>query len=469
MGAVNLKVNLGTINYTNWVHITASKVSSPSVIAWENWLDTPVTNYNFIIPNLDPENYYVRYYDAPTDTALGTLVAELIVNALTNEVVFERRFYTCGGSNPGDPADGDAFIQDDYLIGKTIYGTFKEAFRPYVPGTEFTFDDGAGRIDILNGTTFSGTEVFCVEIKYIIAAINTAPSGGLYSGSIDVSDATKTLLIADRNKRVRCVGTAATQVITFPASTGLAIGDGYYIDNSIGGTAVQVKLLFNGTEKLRYNGFAPVSNLFGEFWVSKGEHVLIRKEADGFFELITDYKGTNVGLIVTTGFKSMPGVLPEDGKLYDGEEYPRLWWWINNVLPSTHIVTDVNVVDIYYVNPIDRPGQFVKHPTLKKFRVPNSQALMYKGLADYNNYNGDIEARPVDYPGGYQEDKIKKFWPGEVNKPVILKIDNTNTTDTVNPDPGNEPNIVQPLLIDKSLFADSTRVQNIGCIFGRCI
>ena len=139
--SVNLKVTLGTVNFTDYIHVTASKVSDPSTIVWEDWIDVPVTNYNFIIPGLDPENYYVRYYDAPTDSSLGTLQSELIVNALTGEFLYERRFYTVDGPGDYDPSDSDTGITDPYLIGKNVTGVFKEGKRYLDPESEFTFRD----------------------------------------------------------------------------------------------------------------------------------------------------------------------------------------------------------------------------------------------------------------------------------------------------------------------------------------
>ena len=402
---VNLKVTLGTVNYLDWLHVTASKVSDPTVVVWETWIDVPVTNYNFIIPNLDPENYYIRYYDAATNSALGTLKAELIVNALTSEFVYERRFYTCGGSGTYDPANGDTAITDPYLIGKNVTGIFKEAFRYFEPETEYTFDDTTGTITVINGTTFNTDEKIAIEIKYASGTIAPAGGNGLYTGTLDVTAATHTLLAADRNKRIRCVGSGTTQVITAAALSALAAEDGFYFDNSCGGTAIQVKVLMQGGDRIKYNGFMAASDEFAEFWVSKGEHLLIRKMDSAYYEVITDYKGVKVGSRNAEGYKGMPGTILEDAALYDGDEYPRLWWWLNNILPSTHVITD-DLVTGSYTHPAGKEGLFVKHSTLKKFRAPNTQNLSERGLNNFNTYGADAE-RVYDYPGGVQNDAIK--------------------------------------------------------------
>jgi hypothetical protein len=89
----DLKVTTGTINYTDFLHVTAAKVSAPGTPVWETWIPVPITNYNFIIPGLDPENYIISFYDAPTNVALGSLRLQLIANALTNEFIYEKRYY----------------------------------------------------------------------------------------------------------------------------------------------------------------------------------------------------------------------------------------------------------------------------------------------------------------------------------------------------------------------------------------
>lgn len=343
--AIDLKISLGTVNYTDYLHVTASKVSTPSAIAWENWIDVPVTNYNFIIPGLDPENYFIRYYDAATIGALGTLVAELYVNALSGEWEYERRFYTCGGGNLGDPLDGDLAIIDPYLVDKNVTAVFKEAFRYYNPTGEYFFDKPNGAINILTGIPFALGEKIAVEIKYKVANTNNAAGGGLYNGTINVPEATRTLLAAEVNKRLRLIGSAATQVITLPLLSALGIDNGYYFDNSIGGVAVQPKILLSGSDKIRYNGFDIPTNLFDEFWVSRGEHLLLKKFDNAYWEVVLDYRGVSVGEKVTLGYRNHPNILIEDFGLYSGDVYPRLWWWINNVLPANHKYTSPDIND----------------------------------------------------------------------------------------------------------------------------
>lgn len=73
-----------------------------------------------------------------------------------------RRYYITGGNNEGDPAVNTATITDSYFVDKEITGVFKEGFRYYIPGVEWSFSGDT--ISILNGVTFDRDEVVVVEV-----------------------------------------------------------------------------------------------------------------------------------------------------------------------------------------------------------------------------------------------------------------------------------------------------------------
>lgn len=405
-----LKVTTGTINYTDWLHVTAAKVISPSTVEYETWIDVPITNYNFIIPVNDPENYIVSFYDAATNVALGSLRLQLIVNALTNEFIYEKRYYQCDRGLTGDPVSGDLQIVDPYFTNKTIQSIFKEGFRFLVPATEWEMDTTTttdDTIKLLTGVSFNTDEVMVVEIK-LAAGVVAASGGSFYRGRVDVTAATYTVLVGDKNKRHRLMGTVATQVITLCSLSGFSQDESLVFDNCCGGVAKQVKILTAGVENIVFNGFRSASNNFTEFWVAKGEVLMIAR-VDNNWEVVLDYKGTNVGEHFAATYKDHPNTIIEDGQIgavaLDGDEYPRLWWWLKNVLPNTHFIEDDLVVNTSYVHPAGKEGLFVIHSTLKKFRTGNWQGLMEKGLLDFDTYNTD-SSRVYDYPGGKQNQAI---------------------------------------------------------------
>jgi hypothetical protein len=243
----------------------------------------------------------------------------------------------------------------------------------------------------------------------LAAGITGSGSGGsVYSGRVDVTASTYSALLADKRKRHRLLGTGSTQVITLPSIAGLAQEDFYLFDNKCGGVAKQVKLLTAGVDVILFNGFNLGSNNFNEFWIDKGQSLMLAK-VDGAWELIFPYQGTNVGERFAATFKDHPGTVLEDGQIgqdaLDGDELPRLWWWLQNVLTNTHFIVDNTVINTSYVHPVGKEGLFVVHSTLKKFRTPNTQGLSEKGLLDFDNYGADT-SRIYDYPGGKQLGKV---------------------------------------------------------------
>lgn len=454
---MNLKINIGTVNYTDYLRITVAKVSAPTELVYETWLNTPLANFNLVVPGLDGDNYYVSYYDAPTNIATGSLVAQLIVNGVTGETIYERRFYTVDGAGANDPSNGDTAVVDDYFVGKTIMGVFKEGFRYLEPVSEFSVTGNS--VNDLTGASLSTGEKITIEIRYNVATTTQPTSGnGFYVGIVTITTVTHTLTVSDIDKRVRLAGTTTKQQLTLPALSTVPNGTGYYFDNSIGGLAFQVKLLTNGVDRILFNGFNTASNEFSEFWVSKGEHLLLRKNGS-YWEVIGDYSGVNVGEMVSLKYKDHPNVLPEAGQVIDGDEYPRLWWWVNSVLPAGHKYTDANVGIGIFGHDMTRPGQFIlnSNPAIKKMAMPFTLELTQKGLPNFITYNPDAEWANA-FPGGFQGEQV-----GEITLPLY---ENGS---------GNSLSPARPAISDNgsSFQANGTlnenkqnRVDSVGVIYG---
>jgi len=401
---IDLKTVLGTINFTDYVHVTASKVSNPSVPVREVWIDVPVTSYAFVFTGLDPVNYILNFYDAPTNSSLGTLQLSLIVNGLNPEFAYERKFYTVGGAGDADPADSDTSITDSYLVGKNVTGCFKEGFRYLVPDVEYTFNDTTGVVAVINGTSFSTDEVFAVEIKYSTGATSSSGGGGLYNSTITVTESTRKLLPDEVQTRVRLKGTGSTQEVILPPLAAIAADTGFYFDNTVGGVAQQPKILTDGSDLIYYNGFNGSVTDFAEFWVGKGEHLLLRKLDDTYWEVIMDYAGQNVGEQVTLGYKIHPNVITESGQILDGDEWGRIYWWVTTQLASSNKYS----ADLSgsFTHTANKRGQFAFDTTNKKIAMPNTVGLVNKGLANFETYGGDTANRTVDAPGGFQEEMV---------------------------------------------------------------
>lgn len=407
-----IRIGIGQVNITNHLIGIARKTTTPLVIeAQEPFAPPHPTTRNVVIPavgDIDPVIYYVDFYESSNGTSLDLLLSQFVYDLKNKIIVSERRFYRVGSGNPNDPAPNQTILADSYLNGKTISGVFKEGFRYLKPDTEPVpeyLPHTGGGIELQGSLQFSQDEVYTIEISYL-ANQTTVAGGGLYSG-VDLIDVNTTLTVANRNRRLRTEAAAGSSlVVTLESLASVVDGTFYHFTNN-GGTHNQTRILPAGSETIKYNG-----ENYTEMWVGKGEYLRIVKVSTFWeAELVHPYT-LQVGERFSGTWKDHPSCKPEDGTLYDGDEWPRMWWWLNNKLPLTHSITDDTVVNPGYTFQLIRTGQFVKHSTLKKFRVPDTRALSEKGLKDFASYGTDAD-RTYDYPGGWQAAQV-----GEITVPL---------------------------------------------------
>lgn len=457
----NIDLSVGQINITaNWLIARARKVSDPLVeITREEYPSPLAASFNVLLPpsgSIDPVNYYVDFYESSDGSTLDSLLATFVVNAKSNLIVEETRFYKGGGAGTADPpAFGDT-LTDPYLDGKTIARVFKEGpGRPLVPEA-YTYKEWelvtGGGIKLLNGAIFGQDEVIAIVISYLGQQTNVS-AGNLYNGVV-TKTATTTLTSTDRNKRIRCVGASSRMVITLESLAAVPDGTFYHFTHN-DGNQLQTKIIPAGGNTITY-----FTQTFTELTISPGEYLRVEK-VGSIWEAVLVHSGIlQVGERFSGTWKDHPNCKPEDGTLYDGDDYPRIWWWINNKLPSTHVITDDTVINGGYTHPSGKHGLFVKHSTQKKFRVPNTQGWSERGMASFTTYNAD-SSRTYDYPGGTQPEMIG---PHDHNLPR----DGGGSSDiqslvvTANSDEGLSG-------LSKTGLGDGTenRVKNIGVVYLR--
>lgn len=401
----NIDLSVGQVNITANLIARARKVSTPLVEETREVYPAPLpSSFNVILPSsgsIDPTVYYVDFYESSDGVTLDLLLAQFVVNAANNLVTEETRFYKVGGGDTTDPAPDQDTLTDPYLDGKTIARVFKDGIgRPMVP-EDYSYKEwelvSGGGIKLLGGPLFSFGEVVAVVISYL-GDQQAASSGGMYSGYVVVATNT-TLNSTYRGKRIRCVGSSARLAITLEDLTTVPDGTFYHFTHN-DGVQNQTKILAQAGQTITY-----FDTVYTELSISPGEYLRIEK-AGSIWEATLVHDGVlRVGERFAAGYNAHPNAKPEDGTLYDGDDWPRIWYWLANELPSTHKVVDDAVVNGGYAHPAGQEGAFVLHSTLKKFRVPNTQGWSERGMASFSTYNSD-PARGWDYPGGTQPENV---------------------------------------------------------------
>lgn len=401
----NINLSVGQINITDNLVVRARKVATPLVEETREVYSAPLpASFNVILPasgSIDPVNYYVDFYESSDGVSLDLLLAQFVVKARNELVSQEIRFYDVGGSGDNDPAPDQDTLNDPYLDGKAISEVYIDGVgRPLAPPDysykEYDLVSGGG-IQLLNGRLFSFGEKVAIVISYLSEQQSVSGSN-MYNSVVVVTEDT-TLDSTYRNKRIRCVGDTDRLVITLEDVTAVPEGTFYHFTHN-DGNQFQTRILADTGQIIQY-----ANNNYTELSIAPGEYLRIEK-IGSIWEGVLVHQGVlQVGERFAGTWEGHPNTKPEDGTLYDGDDYPRPWYWLENFLPATHKVVDDNVVNVGYTHPAGKEGLFVVHSTLKKFRVPNTQGWSERGLASFSTFNTDA-TRTYDYPGGTQPENI---------------------------------------------------------------
>lgn len=457
----NIDLAIGQVNITsNFLHVRARKVTTPLVVeAFENYPSPLASSFNVLLPStgdIDPTDYYVDFYESSDGTALDLLLAQFVVNAKNNLIIEETRFYKVNGGGANDPASDQDTLTDTYLDGKTISRVFRDGVgRPLAPEAylykEWELVAGGG-IKMLNGQLFSDGEIIAIVISYL-GDQQTTGSAGLYNGVVTIT-ADTTLTSTHRNKRIRCVGATSRLVVTLEDVTTVPDASFYHFTHN-NGNQFQTKIVPVGGQSITY-----YNTTYTELTIAPGETLRLEKQGSTW-EVVLPLEGVlHVGERTAAGWNAHPNTKPEDGTLYDGDDYPRIWYWLSNSLPSTHKVTDDLVIGGGYVHPVGREGEFVVHSTLKKFRVPNTQGWSERGLTSFTTFGADA-SRTYDYPGGTQPEMIGQHThalPRDASGAVNIQ----SLVDSSNSDEG-----ITGASLTGPGSGTENRVKNVGVIYAR--
>jgi len=405
--SVPINIAIGVVGATDYVLVVLRKTTNPAAeFARQSFGPAPSSIVTSFIG--DPVPYFMDVRLSPDGVSLGTLISTYTIDAAASQIISEKRFYTVDGPLATDPDDGDFSITDPYLYLKNVSGLFIEAFRFLEPLTEYEkIDDPVGltaSINMLNGHIFSSGEKITVDITYkgeLPVTIQTA----IFADVQTITTAT-TLDATYYNNRIRLAGIAASLPVTLQTLATVPDGTQFYFTDG-DGMQPQARIITQGTDKIFWAGINGSDSEMTEIWVGKGQYVWLEK-SNGNYEVIgiSDAVG-QVGEVVTDLFNARPNTLIADGQVgqvaLDGDQYPALWWYIMNMLPASYVIVDNNVNNTAYVHPANAVGQFVRHGTLKQFRTPNLQGISLKGLNNFSTYGTADATRPVNYPGGFQD------------------------------------------------------------------
>jgi hypothetical protein len=457
MGSINRNFSIDVVGVTTFVIFRWRKVSDPGVeIDRRVFGPAPATTNNFSIPDLDAVTYYFDTYISSDGTALTTLLATYTMDIKNSLIINERRFYVIGTGVGNAPYDGDTSLTDSNLDDKTVTGVFQRAFGYLLPTTEWVRTSGG--IDLQGTLKFNEGDVYMVEVTHTTEVSGDSGSAQSPFAGIKIITNSLTLDSSYRKQRCKLNGTGSRLVVTMEPIAGIPDGTYFYFVDNDGGAQNQTKIVSSdGTFKWAGNSTA-------EIWVGKGEWLWFEKQGSNF-EVINNHHGLNAiyERFVSTSLSHL-NALPEDNTLFDADDWPRVWWFLNNKLTPQLVITDNNLDLGGYTRPVNKDGLFIISPTKKKFRMPDTRKLSDRALSRFDSGGWNIDAsRLYDYPGGLQAEMI-----GPHTHPITVPVEDTSTSDTgvgkfVGGGQGPEP-FTMPTFNSGQNIGTENRVKNIGVI-----
>ena len=396
----NAKFGLGSVNITDYLIVLCKLASDPGPELSRQVFGPNPSNVNVTFLNLNSDTYIFEVYESPDGVALAQFFERFEIDVPTNTILEEWRPYNVGGSNSYDPpANTDATpsttITDPYLDGKNVV-SFQQrgtsALRENIEWQRTTTG-----IALLGGLFFNDQDVYFAVINYRVSGSST----GNTPTQTEVNIVANTVLDSSYyNKIINLNGTGTKLVVTLDSVANIPDGTEFIFIDEEGGTQRQTKIVPQTGEFIMWNGLN-----MPETWVGKGEYLKIKKRGTKY-KIITAPDGMNkVGTRFSGIYNNHINAHPEDNSLWSADDYPRIWWFIVNLLPANSKIIDDNVTDAGYVRPVNRQGQFVISTTKRQFRFPMTAGLSEKGLKDFNTYANNTDRTGTD-PGYFQGQKF---------------------------------------------------------------
>lgn len=365
---------------------------------------------NFQFSDLEPGNYIVKIHESPDGITLGNLRHDFWVDAVTDQLLLERKFYRVGGSDTYDPAEGTTGIIDPFFAGKNLTGLFQQGNR-YLnkDKSEWTVNvdgDIEFGLDYIGGqqiTNYVDT-VWVVEITYA----QTATGGGSQQyGDVLIITINTTLDSTHWNKDLYGRGSANKLTITVPALASIPENKGFSLVHD-GGNAVNVLLQMQVGEIVRFRGEDR-----NDIRLAKGDVIeCLKKTVSGTAYLFAkavygnwERAGEIVGLREAAGNAYYLG---DPTTEYDLTVHLRLAEYING-LPPNQVVTYAQFDTPQTINGesvFAKRGLFAVDTVNNKCRIPD---LLNKGIRYLKNSGGPDSTRVDNIPGGYQHWMVGQF------------------------------------------------------------
>jgi hypothetical protein len=415
---------------------------------------------NFQFSDLDPGTYIVVIHESPDGSTLGNIRHDFWVDAVTNQLLLERKFYRVAGGDTYDPAVDTTKIIDPYFVGKNITGIFQQGNR-YLRADKSEWsvnEDGeiVFGLDSVGGQQIKNWEnaVWAVEITYAQEATGV---GAQQYGDMVLITEDITINSTHYNRTIYARSVANKLIVTVPALASIPENKGFTLIHD-GGAAINVILQLQPGDVVRFFG-----DSYNDIILGIGEGIrCLKKTVSGTPYLWVEplnNQWARVGEIIH-GRELLPNSVILNADEYDLSIYVRLGRLVAG-LPGDQIVdyaTFDTTATIDGEEVYTKRGFFAMDYVNNKCKVPDlqNQALRFlKAGAD--------SSRVDQKSGGYQHHKVGPHTQ-EVPIPANKTRQNQEGTGFIvgGAGGGEEPGPLSSLSASSPAGSTETVMRNIG-------
>jgi hypothetical protein len=411
---MDYKFSLAQINVTDYLIVRLRKVTDPTTEVDRQVLGPhPPANNNLVFVDLDPDYYFVDVYESPNGTTLIALFNTFEINTARGSIISELRYYVVDRGGEGEPADGTTVLDDPYFTGKTISFVAQRGYDNLRPPSDIVpeWDRTDSGIALMPPLVFSSGDTYTVGITYEVVSDPPVTQKGPFSDEKTVV-ANVTTDSSFYNKAINCIGTSDQLVVTIDSLGNIPDKTQFLFNDQGDGAANsqqhQTVIKMQGIDKIRW-----ANRELNAIWIGRGE-VCQLKKINGRLKVMNEMAGM---IRLGTRFSDTTGIqilnsLAEDGAVYDADDYPRIWWFINTWLTEDEVDTTYDFVALGTAGrDQSRIGQFMISAAHRQFAMPDTRNMSEKGLKQFDRtqFGNDSANRAYDYPGGVQAGQVGQF------------------------------------------------------------
>lgn len=398
-------INFNIVSTSDCLLVVREKDDPIAEVFRSDLLETPHTQRNLTVDNLNPVMHIVQLWTTSDGTTLDSLLGSCDIDAsINNEVAFGYIQFIVGrgnGSPEYDPApEAEEYVNPD-LDGKD-YLVFKAGVGPLTWGVDIQTISGGG-FEFINGQVFGGEEQYTVQYSNITSS-STTSSGRSYPSDV-VEITADTAFSSTHYGKLLEVVSASSAILTITIASLDTVPNGTIFGiNTHNGNQKAVTLQLNVGRYCWINTTSNGPQQRNAVYIGRGESVTFIKKGSALRVVQWDGDYRRVGQRIFCDGLAPVNTLPETGGWYLNADYPRFVNWyladLNGLelgIGTQDVTPDVTNVTKFILGATkfwmrDTSGRFYRATSTNNAIDPDGPRLSGNNQADDNKQHNHVES-----------------------------------------------------------------------------